>query len=56
MFKVLKKYKVLFDGQLGRWIGPPHVIHLKDNANPYHGKPYTTPQIYEATLKLEVEH
>ena len=55
LFKVLKKYEVLFDGQLGRWTGPPHVIHLKDNVNPYHGKPYTIPQIYEATLKLEVE-
>ena len=40
---------------MGRWIGPPHTIHLKDNVTPYHGKPYKIPQIYEATLKAEVE-
>ena len=46
---------MLFNGQLGKWIGSPHTIHLKDNVTPYHGKPYKIPQIYEATLKMEVE-
>ena len=55
LYNVLKKYEVLFDGQLGRWKGNPHIIHLKDKATPYHGKPYKIPQVYEATLKLEVE-
>ena len=45
----------MFDGQLGKWTGPPHTIHLKDNVTPYHGKPYKIPQIYEAQLKAEVE-
>ena len=55
IFALLKKYEILFNGQLGKWTGPPHTIHLKDNVNPYHGKPYKIPQLYEATLKLEVE-
>ena len=55
IFKLLKKYEILFNGQLGKWVGPPHTIHLKDNVTPYHGKPYKIPQVYEATLKAEVE-
>ena len=51
----MKKYEPLFNGQLGEWAGTPHTIHLKDNVNSYHGKPYKIPQLYEATLKLEVE-
>ena len=47
--------KILIDGQLGRYTGPPHTIHLKDGVTPYHGKPYKIPQIYEAQLKAEVE-
>ena len=55
IYRILKKYEVLFDGRLGKYNGPPHTIHLKDNVTPYHGKPYKIPQIYEATLKAEVE-
>lgn len=55
VFKALKKYEILFDGQLGRYADPPHTIHLKDNVTPYHGKPYKLPQVYEAQLKAEVE-
>ena len=43
IFALLKKYEMLFNGQLGKWTGPPHTIHLKDNVNPYHGKPYKNP-------------
>ena len=55
IFALLKKYESLFNGQLSRLKGPPHIIHLKDNVTPYHGKPYKIPQIYEATLRAEVE-
>jgi len=55
IYKLLKKYSILFDGQLGRYTGPPHTIHLKDGVTPYHGKPYKIPQIYEAQLRAEVE-
>ena len=39
LYNVLKNYGTLFDGQLGRWKGNHHIIHLKDKATPYHGKP-----------------
>ena len=55
ILNMLKKYEHLFNGELGRWKGPPHTVHLKDKINPYHGKPYKIPQIYEETLKAEVE-
>ena len=55
LFNLLKKYSILFDGQLGRYAGPPHTIHLKDGVTPYHGKPYKIPQVYEAQLRAEVE-
>ena len=45
----------MFDGQLGRYTGPPHTIHLKEGATPYHGKPYKIPQVYETQLRAEVE-
>ena len=48
LYKLLKKYSILFDGQLGRYTGPPHTIHLKDGVTPYHGKPHKIPQNYEA--------
>ena len=43
MILLLKKYEPLFNKQLGKWTRPPHTIHLKDNVNPYHGKPYKNP-------------
>ena len=51
IYRILKKYEILFDGRLGKYNGPPHTIHLKDNVTPYHGKPYKIPQIYEAQLR-----
>ena len=40
IYRILKKYEVLFDGRLGKYNGLPHTIYLKDNVTPYHGKPY----------------
>ena len=55
IYRLLKKYEILFDGSLGRYNGPTHKIHLKDNVTPYHGKPYKIPQAFEAQLRAEVE-
>ena len=56
LFHVLKKFEPLFDGTLGKWIASPHKIFLKDpNIQPYHGKPFSIPQAYEAQLRVEVE-
>ena len=40
IYRILKKYEVLFDRRLGKYNGLPHTIHLKDNVTPYHRKPY----------------
>ena len=54
LYKLLKKYKTLFDGTLGLWKGKPYNIELKPNSKPYHSNPFSIPKIYENILKLEV--
>ena len=39
LLKLLLQYERMFDGTLGKWKGDPYDIHLKDDINPYHGKP-----------------
>jgi hypothetical protein len=48
---LLKKYKDLFDGTLGTFIGAPCDIKLKDNVEPHHARPFPVPKIHELTLK-----
>ena len=55
LLKLLKKYEHLFDGTLGDFKTEPVSIELKEGSEPYHGKAYPIPQIYEKTLKKEVE-
>ena len=55
LLNILKKNKTLFDGTLGKWTGRPYKIELKENAKPWHARPYPIPKIYESTLKQEVE-
>jgi hypothetical protein len=55
LFNIFKKNETLYDGTLGKWIGKPYKIELKENAKPWHARPYAIPKIYEATLKQEVE-
>ena len=55
LYKVLKKYEILFDGTLGKWEGKPYHIDLRDNVTPFHAKPFSIPKMYEHTLKMEVE-
>ena len=52
---LLHQYKDLFDGSLGHWQGPPYDIKLKNDAQPYHARPYPIPKAYEKTFKMEVE-
>ena len=54
LLKLLQTYEDLFDGTLGQWKGAPYNIHLKDDAKPYHGKPYKLPYVYEKKLRIEV--
>ena len=52
--QLLKKYEDLFDGTLGEWNDAPLSIDLKEDAKPFHAKPYAIPKAYEETLKKEV--
>ena len=54
IFKLLKRYEILFSGELGRWKGPPISLHLKDNAVPYYGKPYNFQKYMKQLLKLKL--
>ena len=45
----------MFDGTVGTWKGAPYHIQLKEGATPYHGRPYTVPKAYEATLHVVVD-
>jgi RNase H-like domain found in reverse transcriptase/Reverse transcriptase (RNA-dependent DNA polymerase)/Integrase zinc binding domain/Retroviral aspartyl protease len=53
--QLLNRYYDLFDGTLGHWKSEQYHIELKDDAKPYHARPYPIPKAYEATLKMEVE-
>ena len=55
LYRLLSKYKNLFDGTLGHWIGEKYHIELKEGAKPYHTRAYPIPKAYEQTLKMEVK-
>ena len=44
----------MFDGTLGKYTGSEYTIALKEDANPYHTKPFPIPKIHEVTFKKEV--
>ena len=55
MYKLLKKYEILFDGTLGTWKEGSYDIELRPDATPYHAKAYPIPKVHLETLKLEVQ-
>ena len=55
LLSLLQQYEPLFDGTLGQRKGEPYHIQLKEDATPYHGRPYTVPRAYECTLQVELE-
>ena len=44
LLTLLHKYKTLFDGTLGKWTMDPVDIELKEDATPYHARPYPIPK------------
>ena len=54
LYTLLKKYKCLFDGNLGTWHSKPYDIKPKPDAEPYHGKPFPVPRIHALTFKQEI--
>ncbi|MGH3053717.1 MAG: retropepsin-like aspartic protease, partial [Gaiellaceae bacterium] len=55
LYLLLKDFEDLFDGTLGDWNTKPVDLKLKDDAKPYHSKPYDVAQIHWDTLGKEVE-
>ena len=55
LHRLLRKHENLFDGTLGKWVGKPYEIELKEGATPHHARPYPLPRAHEKTLKMEIE-
>ena len=53
---LLKRHEDLFDGQLGKWNGPPINFELKEGAKPYHAKPFPIPKSLEEATKKNFSH
>ena len=49
------KIEYLFDGNIGKWHGKTYDIKLKPDSEPYYGKPFPVPRIYELTFKQELD-
>ena len=47
---LLQKYEEMFDGTLGKYTGSNYTIELKENAKPYHAKPFPFPKLHKSTL------
>ena len=55
LLELLRKHEPLFDGSLGKMNSEPYDIELKENAKPYHAKPFPIPHAHEAKLRAEVQ-
>ena len=44
----------MFDGSLGKYTGSDYTIELKEDAKPYHAKPFPILKTHELTLKKVV--
>ena len=55
LYRLLDKYRSLFDGSLGHWKGETYEVKLKTGATPYHARAYPIPKVHEKTLRMEVE-
>ena len=53
---LLDSFPHLFDGSLGTFKNiEPYQIPLQPDAKPIHTRPYTIPQIYQHTVRTEIE-
>ena len=55
LYRLLKKYESLFDGNIGTWHGKPYDIKLKPDGEQYNRKPFPVPRIHELTFKQELD-
>ena len=51
----LKKYESLFNGELGKWEGPPVDLELKEGAKPYHARAFPIPHIHLEAFKKDLD-
>ena len=54
LFELLQKHEKMFDGTLGKYAGSDYTIAIKEDAKPYHAKPFPYPTIHEVPLKKEL--
>ena len=53
--QLLSNYEELFDGSLGNWKTSPVSVDLKEDAKPYHSRPYSVPHIHKEQFKKELD-
>ena len=54
LLELLQQYKNMFDGTLDKYTGSDYTIELKEDAKPYHAKPFPIPKVQKLNLKREV--
>ncbi len=54
LLALLLRFEELFDGMLGDIKLPSVSFELKEDAKPYHCRPYPIAKIYKATLMMEI--
>jgi hypothetical protein len=57
LLELLRKFEDLFNGTLGKWNEEPVKlqVELKEDATPYHARPFPMPRCHAETLKMEVD-
>ena len=54
LLQLLQKYQKMFDGISRKYTGSDYTMELKEDAKPYHAKPFPIPKTHEPPLKKEV--
>jgi hypothetical protein len=55
LLQLLKKYKLLFDGNLGDWKTKPVSFQVKEEVSPEHGQAFPVPKNHKDTIMKELE-
>ena len=54
ILELLQKYEDMFDGTFSKYTNSDYIIELKEDAKPYHTKPFPILKIHELALKKKV--
>ena len=55
LLELLQNHEEMFNGTLGKYPGSDYSRELKEDAKPYHAKPFPIPTICEPTLRKVVD-